>query len=48
MNTPDNDERDEQETAKRRDDALKRALGMPHKPHKPAKPKRRKPKESHD
>jgi hypothetical protein len=32
---PSNDTLSEEEAAKRRDEALKRALGMPHKPHKP-------------
>jgi hypothetical protein len=33
----DSEPHDEHEAAKRRDEALKRALSTPHKPHKPAK-----------
>jgi hypothetical protein len=40
------DQYSEQETIKRRDDALKRMLTTPHKPHKPLKPLRKKKKAS--
>jgi hypothetical protein len=42
MAHPQDKEPDEREIAKRRDEALKRALGMPHKPHKPSVPKGKK------
>lgn len=38
------DPKNEQEIAKRRDEALKRALGMPHKPHKAGADKKPAPK----